>query len=118
MVSTVDQVLGMTINGDEGEEVTFMDSGIPSPYLQVPRVRYALTFLLWIILVLLCVSQNCICILFSPFSLSLSLSLPSLSHPLSLILSPSSQYGADAGGPSSSSSAAQDDRSKADKSTV
>jgi hypothetical protein len=35
MVSTVDQVLGMTINGDEGEEVTFIDSGIPSPYLQV-----------------------------------------------------------------------------------
>jgi hypothetical protein len=39
MVSTVDQVLGMTINGDEGEEVTFMDSGIPSPYLQV-RVTF------------------------------------------------------------------------------
>ena len=40
MVSTVDQVLGMTINGDEGEEVTFMDSGIPSPYLQVTVAIY------------------------------------------------------------------------------
>ena len=35
MVSCVDQVLGMTINGDEGEEVIFADTGIPSPYLQV-----------------------------------------------------------------------------------
>ena len=40
MVSCVDQVLGMTINGDEGEEVIFADTGIPSPYLQVEWLLY------------------------------------------------------------------------------
>ena len=35
MVSCVDQVLGMTINGDEGDDITFAESGIPNPYLQV-----------------------------------------------------------------------------------
>jgi hypothetical protein len=34
MVSRVDQVMGVGINGDDGEEVQFVDSGIPSPYLQ------------------------------------------------------------------------------------
>ena len=40
MVSCVDQVLGMTINGDEGEEVIFADTGIPSPYLQVTHTSH------------------------------------------------------------------------------
>ena len=35
MVSCVDQVLGMTINGEEGEDISFVDTGIPNPYLQV-----------------------------------------------------------------------------------
>ena len=35
MVSCVDQVLGMALNGDEGDDITFVESGIPNPYLQV-----------------------------------------------------------------------------------
>lgn len=35
MVSRVDQVLGMTIGGDDGEDITFADAaGIPTPFLQ------------------------------------------------------------------------------------
>jgi hypothetical protein len=34
MTSRVDQVLGMSLNADDGEEVIFADSGIPAPYLQ------------------------------------------------------------------------------------
>jgi len=34
MVSRVDQVLGMTIGGDDGEDIQFADTGIPTPYLQ------------------------------------------------------------------------------------
>ena len=39
MVSCVDQVLGMTINGDEGDDITFAESGIPNPYLQVISIN-------------------------------------------------------------------------------
>ena len=34
MVSRLDQVLGMPLNGEDGEEINLKDSGIPNPYLQ------------------------------------------------------------------------------------
>ena len=58
MVSCVDQVLGMTINGDEGEEVIFADTGIPSPYLQVGWLLHTLLF--WHQAVCMCV-RACVC---------------------------------------------------------
>ena len=44
MVSCVDQVLGMTINGDEGDDITFAESGIPNPYLQVISIFSSIHF--------------------------------------------------------------------------
>ena len=143
MVSCVDQVMGMTLNGDEGEDITFGDTGIPSPYLQVQHSTFSEVsyFVFWtlfpffpsFVFILLLLSFFLFrCHLMKCFSYCINCytwlsvatadiilsSLPLLRTLIYLLLflRHNVQYGADAGGPSSSS-ASQDDRSRSDKGT-